>query len=102
MSPEPHAAPQEGSSPTAGPGDPTIPKCSRASLEATWGHQPALWHPMESSKGFFFCRLPEKAQRTPQVQLQGKQGGDRWDEGATKELPFSVASAAPQPLQLPK
>lgn len=51
--------------------------------------------------GIFFFRLPEKAQRTPQVQPQGKEG-DGWDGGATKELPFSVASTASQPLHLPK
>lgn len=57
-------------------------------------------HLMESAQGRiwgFFCRFPEKAQRTPQVQLQGKRG-DRWDEAATKEILFSVASTAPQPL----
>lgn len=82
---------------------------SRASHEATWGHQPAA-APGAHWKGphgvisgiFFFCRLPEKAQRTPQVQLQGKWGGDGWDEGATKEFPFSDASAVSQPVQLPK
>lgn len=74
---------------------------SRASLEATWRHQPALkgtsWNQPKEGFGGFFCRFPEKAQRTPQVQLQGKRG-DRWDEAATKEILFSVASTAPQPL----
>lgn len=62
----------------------------------TWSHLGTpvctIRHLMESSQDFVFGRLPEKAQRTPQVELQE----NKEETDGMKELPKNFPSPWPQ------